>query len=108
MRKLVRSVAATLALFAIVGLAPTRANAVGYEDSLDDCAYPQSFDVFIMRPLAFSGMMMGGLVLVAGAPFWATFDARDAGVITNNLVVEPARFAFGRKIGECNATQDTY
>ena len=108
MRKLYRTIAATIALCALVGLAPTRANAVGYEDSLEDCAYPESFDVFVMRPLAFTGLMFGSITLVAGAPFWAAFDARDAGTITQNLVVEPARFAFGRRIGECSSTSAGY
>jgi len=108
MRKLYRTIAATIALSALVGLAPGRANAVGYEDSLEDCAYPQSFDVFIMRPLAFTGLMFGSVTLVATAPFWAAFDLRDAGTITQNLVVEPAQFAFGRRIGECSATSTSY
>jgi hypothetical protein len=108
MRKLYRTIAATIALSALVGLAPSRANAVGYEDSLEDCAYPESFDVFIMRPLAFTGLMFGGMTLVAAAPIWAAFDARDLPTITQNLVVEPAHFAFGRRIGECAATSANY
>ncbi|HXZ86232.1 MAG TPA: hypothetical protein VEI82_12160 [Myxococcota bacterium] len=108
MRKLYRTIAATIALCAALALAPTRANAVGYEDSLEDCAYPESFDAFIMRPLAFTGLMFGGLTLVVGAPIWAAFDARDAGTITHNLVVEPARFAFGRRIGECATNASNY
>jgi len=108
MRKVVRSLAAIVALTALVGLAPTRANATGYEDSLDDCAYPESFDVFVMRPVAFTGMLFGGTVLLVAAPIWAAFDARDLGTITHNLVVDPAHFAFGRRIGECSATANSY
>jgi len=108
MRKLIRTTAAALALTAVLALAPSRAGAVGYEDSLDDCAYPQSFDVFVMRPLAFTGILFGSMVLVGGAPVWAAFDARDAGQIAYNLVGEPAQFAFGRRIGECASTSTSY
>ena len=106
MRKLIRTTAAALALMGLVALLPQSAGATGYEDSLDDCAYPESFDVFVMRPIGFTGLMFGSITFVALAPIWAAFDARDAGTITRNLVVEPAQFTFGRGIGQCAANSD--
>lgn len=106
MRKLIRNVTAAVALAAALVIAPGPASAIGYEDSLDDCAYPQSFDVFVMRPLAFTAMLAGSAIFVGFAPIWAAFDARDAGQIAHNLVGAPAQFAFGRRIGECGANAD--
>jgi len=104
MRKLIRTTAVALALASTLALLPTQAGAVGYEDSLDDCSYPESFDVFVMRPISFMGLMMGATTFVLLAPVWAAFDARDAGQIAHNLVGSPAGFTFGRRIGQCSAT----
>ncbi|HTO52044.1 MAG TPA: hypothetical protein VMR50_01560 [Myxococcota bacterium] len=106
MRKLIRTTAVALALTGALALLPTKAGAIGYEDSLDDCAYPESFDVFIMRPVSFMGLLFGSVTLGVTAPIWAAFDLRDAGTITHNLVVEPAQFTFGRRIGQCGASAD--
>ena len=108
MRKLIRTTAAAVALAAALVIVPGPASAIGYEDSLDDCAYPESFDVFVMRPLSFTAMLFGSAVLVGFAPIWAAFDARDAGTIAHNLVGSPAQFAFGRRIGECGAESSQY
>jgi hypothetical protein len=53
-------------------------------------------------------MLAGSMMFVTLAPFWAAFDARDAGTIAHNLIGEPAQFAFGRHIGECAATSNSY
>ena len=103
MRKLIRTTFAALALTSVLALVPVQAGATGYEDSLDDCAYPESFDVFIMRPIGFTGLLGGSLLYGVLAPVWLAFDARDAGRIGHNLVVEPAQFTFGRTIGQCAA-----
>ena len=104
MRKLFRTAAAAIALTGALAFLPNAANATGYEDSLDDCAYPESFDVFIMRPVSFTGLLMGSTTFLVLAPVWAAFDAKDAGEIAHNLVVEPAQFTFGRRIGQCSAS----
>ena len=75
MRKLIRTTAAAVALAAALVIVPGPASAIGYEDSLDDCSYPQSFDVFVMRPLSFTAMLAGSMLLVGSAPIWAAFDA---------------------------------
>jgi hypothetical protein len=106
MRKLFRTIAVAFALTGLAALAPATARAVGYEDSLDDCHYPQSFDVFVMRPLAFTGLLGGSVLYGMLAPVWLAFDARDAGTIGHNLVVEPARFTFGRSIGQCSSSAE--
>ncbi|HTO07978.1 MAG TPA: hypothetical protein VMR86_13095 [Myxococcota bacterium] len=106
MRKLIHTIAAAVVLTGLLAVVPTSARAVGYEDSLDDCHYPESFDVFVMRPLAFTGLLGGSLLYGVLAPVWLAFDARDAGSIGHNLVVEPAEFTFGRGIGQCSSTAD--
>jgi hypothetical protein len=106
MRKLIRTTAAAVALAAALVIVPGPASAIGYEDSLDDCGYPQSFDVFVMRPLSFTAMVAGSVFLVGSAPIWAAFDAREAGTIAHSLVGAPAQFAFARGIGECGASSD--
>jgi hypothetical protein len=104
MRKLFRTTAVAFALTGLFALAPAAARATGYEDSLDDCHYPESFDVFVMRPLAFTGLLGGSMLYGVLAPVWLAFDARDAGTIGHNLVVEPAKFTFGRSIGQCSSS----
>jgi hypothetical protein len=110
MRKLVRTIAATLALTAALGFVPSRANAVGYEDSLDDCAYPQIFDALVMRPLGFATMLGGAAVLVPLMPLtlWPATVNRDSGTFVYEMVVPAAKFTFARRLGECSATSTAY
>jgi hypothetical protein len=108
MRKLIRSTFVALALTAAVGLVPANANAVGYEDSLDDCAYPKVFDALIMRPLSFATMLVGGASLVAFAPIWLPVVNRDAPEFAHMMVVPAARFAFVRPLGQCESVGAGY
>jgi len=108
MRKLIRSTFVVLALTAAVGLVPARAGAVGYEDSLDDCAYPKFFDAMVMRPLAFTSMVVGGATLVAFAPIWLPVVNKDAPEFASMMVVPAAKFTFARPLGQCVAVSSGY
>jgi hypothetical protein len=108
MRKLIHSTFAALALAAAILSLPTTAGAVGYEDSLDDCRYPEAFDVLVMRPLSFTALLIGSAVYVASAPIWVTTVPRQAGTLANTLMGEPARFTFSRGLGECSGLAAAY
>lgn len=108
MRKLIRSTFAALALVAVVGLVPAPAGAVGYEDSLDDCAYPAGFDALVMRPLSFASMLIGGTALVALAPIWLPVVNTDAPEFAYMMVVPAAQFTFTRPLGQCTGVSSAY
>ena len=110
MRKLIRSTLAVLALAAVVGMIPAHARAVGYEDSLDDCAYPKLFDAAIMRPISFNVMIIGAVGLVA---FTATIIGpamvnTDYPEVAYLMVVPAAKFTFARPLGQCVAISSGY
>ena len=108
MRKLIRSVVAAVALAAIFGLAPTRAGAVSYEDSLDDCAYPAVFDVAVLRPLSMATALVGGVAYVATAPIWLVTVPGQGGELASTMVGSPASFAFQRPLGQCTSVSVGY
>jgi len=110
MRKLIRSTFAALALVAVVGLVPAPAGAVGYEDSLDDCAYPAGFDALVMRPLSFTTMVIGAVALV---PITATIIIpaalnTDYPEFAYGMVVPAALFTFARPLGQCSGVSTGY
>lgn len=108
MRKLIRSTFAAVALVAALGLIPSHAGAVGYEDSLDDCAYPKVFDALVMRPLSFATMLVGAGSLVAFAPIWLPVVNKDTPQFASMMVVPAAQFAFVRPLGQCVAVSSGY
>jgi hypothetical protein len=108
MRKLIRSTFAALALVAVVGLVPAPAGAVGYEDSLDDCAYPAGFDALVMRPLSFASMLIGGTLLVGLAPIWLPVVNTDTPEFAYMMVVPAAQFTFTRPLGQCTGVSAGY
>jgi hypothetical protein len=108
MRKLIRFTFVVLALVAVVGMVPANARAVGYEDSLDDCAYPKAFDALIMRPISFATMLVGGASLVAFAPIWLPVVNKDTPEFAHMMVVPAAKFAFSRPLGQCVAISSGY
>jgi hypothetical protein len=110
MRKLIRGTFVALALVAVVGLVPAQAQAVGYEDSLDDCAYPKLFDAAVMRPISFATMLVGGVGLAA---FTATLIGpaminTDYPEFATMMVVPAAKFTFARPLGQCVAIGSSY
>ena len=108
MRRFGRSLVAGLALAALLAMAPGSASAVGYEDSLDDCNYPKTFDLLVMRPISFAALVMGGLLMVPMAPMaWVTVP-HDFHDVSDNLIGKPYRFTFKRRLGECEGVTIAY
>ena len=103
MRKLIRTIAAALAIAAALVIVPGPASAVGYEDSLDDCSYPEAFDGAIMKPLGFGAMVLGaGLVAVCTVSIVCPAVLnRDYPHFASIMVVPAAKFTFSRRIGQC-------
>ena len=108
MHKFIRSTFVVLALAAAVGMVPANASAVGYEDSLDDCAYPKAFDALIMRPISFVTMVVGATSLVALSPLWLPVVNKDTPEFAYMMVVPAAKFAFARPLGQCVAISSGY
>ena len=107
MRKLAFRVLAVAALTALLS-APGSALAVGYEDSLDDCRYPETFDLMVMRPLGFTTLLAGGLLYIPAFPIAYATVNDEIGKVTENLIQRPAHFTFRRKLGECTGTTLAY
>lgn len=108
MYKFIRSTFVALTLVALVGLAPAPAHAVGYEDSLDDCAYPVVFDALVMRPLSFGALVVSTVAYGLSAPIWASTAPGDAGVLAGAMIGAPAQFTFGRPLGQCASMTSGY
>jgi hypothetical protein len=103
MRKLIRTTAAAIALAAALVIVPGPASAIGYEDSLDDCSYPEAFDGAIMKPLGFGAMLLGaGTVVVCTVSIICPAVLnRDYPHFAAIMVVPAAKFTFTRRIGQC-------
>src|SRR5262245_41752849 len=106
MRKLLATSLAGLMLVAVVGLTPVTANAIGFEDSLDDCGYPKLFDAAIMRPIGLFGLAVGatGLALFTATIIGPAMVNRDYPQVAKLLVAPAAKFTFARRLGECSGT----
>jgi hypothetical protein len=105
MRKLFRTTAAALALAAALVIVPGQADAIGYEDSLDDCAYPELFDGLVMRPLGLAATIGGavGMVVLAPVTLWPATVNRDIPIFAYEMVVPAAKFTFARRLGQCSS-----
>ena len=103
MRQPVRTALAVFLLVSLAG-APSVTGATTYEDSVEDCAYPELFDLIIMRPLSFSALVMGTMLWIPlGA--WALMTARDdVDKVAGALIFNPARFTFNRPLGACGTS----
>jgi hypothetical protein len=103
MRKLLATLLAGLTFIAILGVTPATANAIGFEDSLDDCAYPKLFDAAVMRPIGLFGLVAGatGLTLFTVTIIGPAMVNRDYPQVAKLAVVPAAKFTFGRRLGEC-------
>ena len=110
MRKLIATTLAGLTLVAAIALTPASANAVGYEDSLDDCSYPKIFDALLLRPVGLVALVFGAVTLPLSAPFtlWPATVNKDDGEFVNLMVVPAAKFTFSRRLGECASGSNSY
>ncbi len=108
MRRFARRLVAGLALVALLGAAPGSALAVGYEGSLDACSYPKMFDLLVMRPLSFSSLVVGSVLMVPTAPLAWAIVPHDFHDVTDTLVGKPYRFTFKRRLGECEGVTIAY
>ena len=110
MRKLIRGTFVVLALAAVVGLVPANARAVGYEDSLDDCAYPKAFDAVVMRPISLFAMLGGavGLAFFTATLIGPAMINTDYPEFATLMVVPAAKFTFARPLGQCVSVASGY
>ncbi len=92
-----------LLLAAVLAL-PVQVQAISYEDDLEDCSYPMMFDLVIMRPISLGTLVLGTVLLVPLTPWTAVTSPGRLDDVFDALVGRPARFTFGRPLGEC-ATQ---
>jgi hypothetical protein len=61
-------------------------------------AEAMTFDLFIMRPLALAGTIVGTAVYIVALPFnLLTLNLAEPG---RRLVIEPARYTFVRDLGD--------
>jgi hypothetical protein len=93
---------------AVLGLAAAPARAVTYEDSFEQCNYPKTFDLMIMRPISLLTVVGGGLLFLPLAPLALLTVPREVGSVWESMVVSPARFTFDRQLGECTSIDLSY
>ncbi len=107
MRKVARRVLTVLVLVVSLGISQ-QARAISYEDSLDDCSYPKILDVMILRPVSMVSMVVGAGLFAVLAPIsvFTVWDEIDD--VANGLIISPARFTFGRPLGECSGVFAAY
>jgi hypothetical protein len=110
MRKLIATTLAGLTLTAAIALVPATASATGYEDSLDDCSYPQIFDATLLRPVSLFALVGGATVLglVTVSVIGPAMLNRDYPAFASMMVVPAAKFTFTRRLGECASGANTY
>jgi len=107
MRRIARNLLAVLTLAACLG-APVARASVGYEDSLDDCEYPQTFDLLVLRPLGLGTVVLGSALFVPVLPIALLTVGNELGLVADDLIGQPARFTFKRNLGECMGTTSGY
>ncbi len=105
MRRFARTLTASLALVAVLGVSPGAAQA-GLDNSFETCDYPKTFDLIVLRPLSLISLAIGTGLYVAVAPFAYVTVKKDFRSVTESLVYKPARFTFKRRLGECAGTID--
>ena len=107
MRKIARRILTVLVLVVGLGISQ-QAEAISYEDSLDDCSYPKLLDVMIMRPISMATMVIGAGLFAVIAPIsvFTVWDEIDE--VAMDLIISPARFTFRRKLGECSGALAAY
>jgi hypothetical protein len=92
----------------VLSLAAGPARAVTYEDSFEQCNYPKTFDLLILRPISLLTIVAGSVLFVPLAPMALLTVPGEMGTVYDNLVGAPTRFTFDRKLGECNSMVLSY
>jgi hypothetical protein len=111
MPRIARTLAASLALAAFLGMTPGAAGAagaVGSEDTFQSCDYPKIFDLIVLRPVSLVALTIGTGLYLGIAPFAYVTVKRDFRHVTEDLVYKPARFTFKRRLGECAGISAAY
>ncbi len=91
-----------------VSLAAGPARAITYEDSFEQCNYPKSFDLMVMRPVSLLTIAVGGLLFLPLAPVALLTVPGEMGTVYENLIGAPVRFTFDRQLGECTSVVLSY
>ena len=102
MRSMIRHMVAALAVVVWLG-APAVSTAGGFEDSHAECSYPKIFDLMIMRPVGLVGLGIGTVLFVPYGPLSALVSPDGFAAPWETFIAQPARFTFGRPLGECTA-----
>jgi len=108
MPRIARTLVASLALAAFLGMTPGAAGAVGSEDTFESCDYPKIFDLIVLRPVSLVALTIGTGLYLGIAPFAYVTVKRDFRHVTEDLVYKPARFTFKRRLGECAGVSAAY
>jgi len=97
MMKMIRR-SGVLALIAALVMAPIAAPAMEMSFSDDSMDGAMAGDIFIGRPLGIAATVVGSALFIVSLPFSAL--GGNVGQAARALVVDPARFAFFRPLGE--------
>ncbi len=107
MRNFARSFVATLVLAASAAL-PMQARAVTFEDSFENCSYPKMTDLWLVRPIALGGALLGTGLFVPLGLLGALTVPSELGTIFDSLVSKPWAFVANRPLGECSSVTLDY
>lgn len=95
----------TVAAISVFLACPMSASATTYEDSFEDCRYPKTLDMLLMRPFGLAAFTFGTAAFIPVGAIVLVTSPSDVGTAFRNFVVAPARFTFRRSVGECPTTE---
>lgn len=107
MRNWIQKAIVVATLAALLGT-PLAASAVTYDDSFDECSYPISFDLAVMRPLSLATILTGTVLFVPMGTIAAITVPREIGTVYDMMIGSPWRFTFHRQLGECNSIDPSF
>jgi hypothetical protein len=107
-RTFMRKMALVLLSAVVLGVAASPAHAITYEDSFEQCNYPKTFDLAVMRPVSLITILAGTVMFVPLAPLALITVPGEIGTIYHNLIGAPVGFTFDRALGECKSVDLSY
>ena len=107
MRNWIQKTAVAAALCAALST-PLAASAVTYDDSFDECSYPISFDLAVMRPLSIATIVAGTILFIPMGTIAGITVPREVDRVYDMMIGSPWRFTFHRQLGECNSIDATF